>query len=241
MRSLMLIDIDALLDTRTGALFEIDPVEAVNILNKGWRDRPSDTLDNYSDVISTKQYLDAYESRSKYTLSISRPTNILKIMAPEMLNMALSAGTPNSGVEDFCLIVNTYPYQFTEAEAEAIQQSVSETVGEGVPVRLVSYLPDSTRLSYLEMRGITDYITYDINGWLMREFGDITKAEEFISAPTVSIWGPSLMVADGAYTTMLSEEPDLSPKDDPWDFLKVALAPFVNLNWIDVGAISLLS
>ena len=237
----MLIDLDALLDTRTGVLFEIDPVEAVNILNKGWRDRGSDTLDNFSDVITTEQYLEAYEERSKYTLSISRPTNILKIMAPEMLNMVLSAGTPNTSVEDFCLIVNLFPYQLTDEEAESIQESVSETVGEGIPVRLASYLPESTRLSYLEMRGFTDYITYDLNGWLTREFGHIKTVEEFVGAPHISVWGPSLAVADGAHAKVLSEEPDLSDKDDPWDFLKVTFAPFVNINWIDVGAVSLIS
>lgn len=241
MKSLIMIDLDALLDTRTGTLFDIDPVEAVSILNKGWRERTSDTLDTFSDVITTEQYKAAYEQRSKYTLSISRPTNILKIIAPEFLKMVLHAGTPNSNTEDCCLVINVYPYNLTDDEALMIQTSIEETIGVDLPVRIVTYLPESTRLSYLEMRGFTDYITYDISGWLQREFGAVTKASDFISAPTISIWGPALMVEDNALTNVLSDEPNLSAKDDPWQFLKVTFAPFVNINWIKVGAISLLS
>lgn len=241
MNSRIMIDLDALLDTRTGVLFEIDEVEAVNILKKGWRERTSDTLDLYSDVITTKQYKEAYEQRSKYTLSVSRPTNILKIIAPEVLKMVLAAGTPNSSQEDFCLVVNVYPYVLTDDEAYMVQKSIEDTIGAEVPVRITSYLPDSTRLTYLEMRGFTDYVTYDMSGWLKREFNDITKAEEFVSAPSVSIWGPAFLIENNALTKALEDEPNLSSKDDPWQFLKVTFAPFVNLNWIKPEAISLLS
>lgn len=241
MKALMLIDLDAILDTRTGALFEINPEEAVKILNKGWADRHSDTLDKYSDVITTEMYLEAYSNRSEYTLSLSRPTNVLKRLAPEIRKLIVSSAKTNSRLDDYCLVINMHPYNLSDSVAKEIQLSVAESLGEFTPVRVVNYLPSSTRLSNLQMREFTDYITYDIRGWMEREFSHITKPEEFISVPEIAIWGPMLAMSDTAHLDLVTSEPMLSEKDDPWEFLKVTFGPFVNINWMEVSDFSILN
>lgn len=241
MKSLILIDLDALLDTRTGALFELDPEEAINILNKGWANRESDDLEEYSETITTRMFREAYNNRSKYTLSLSRPTNILKRLAPEIRKLIVTKSKANSRLTDYCLVINIYPYNLTDYEAKSIQLSVAETLGEHTPVRIANYLPDSTRLSNLQLREFSDYITYDIQGWIEREFSDITKPEDFISVPSIAIWGPKLARDTKGHQKLIEEEPDLSEKDDPWEFLKITFAPFVNLNWMEVSDFGILN
>lgn len=241
MKNLILIDLDSLLDTRTGVLFEIDETEAVNILNKGWINREADCLDKYSDVITTEQYKEAYENRSKYTLSLSRPTNVMLRLAPEIRKIIISGTKSNSRAKDYCLVINVHPYNLTDSEAKDIQTSVAETLGENTPVRIVDMLTESTRLSNLELREFTDYITYDIHGWIKREFSDVVKMEDFVSSPGISIWGPMLASSDNAHANLVETEPDLSEKDDPWEFLKITFAPFVSINWMAVNDFSLLN
>ena len=241
MKSLMLIDLDALLDTRTGVLFEIDPEEAIRILNAGWTTRDSDELEPYSNVITTEQFNEAYENRSKTTLANSRPTNVLKRLAPELKKLIINRAQTNSRLDDYCLVINLFPYNLSDDDAKQIQLAVAETLGENTPVRVVNYLPTSTSLSNLQMREFTDYITYDIQGWIEREFGGVKTASDFISVPEIAIWGPTLSKKKGAHEELISTEPELSEKDDPWEFLKVTFGPFVNLNWMEVSDFSLLN
>ena len=240
MKSLILIDLDAILDTRTGALFDIDPEEAVNILNKGWRTRASDTVEEYSDVITSEQFREAYNARSKYTLAGSRPSNMMKTLIPQIKKLMTSQSQANANLEDYCVVVNVYPYPLTDEECKAVQISVADTIGVMTPVRIVKYGPHEVTLGALEMLEFTDYITYDIRGWIEREFGDITKVEDFTAAPNISIWGPALAISHTAHQDVINDEPDLSEHDDPWEFLSVTFAPFVNLNWINVADVSLL-
>ena len=241
MKSLMLIDLDAILDTRTGVLFEINPEEAIQILQKGWTSRTSDELEPFSDIITTEMFNEAYENRSKFTLATSRPTNVLKRLAPELRKLIISSAKTNSRLDDYCLVINLYPYNLTDAEAKDIQAAIAETLGEHTPVRVTNYLPSSTTLSNLQLREFTDYITYDIQGWIEREFGGVVKTEDFISVPEIAIWGPSLAKKTDAHQTLINTEPGLSEKDDPWEFLKITFGPFVNLNWMEVSDFSLLN
>lgn len=241
MKTLMLIDLDAILDTRTGTLFEMDPEEAVRMLERGWATREADEPERYSDLITNETFKTAYEERSVMTLSHSRPTNILKRLAPELRKIIINSARTNSRMDDYCLVINLYPYAIDDETAKEIQLSVAETLGPDTPVRVVKYLPSSTSLSNLQLREFTDYITYDIRGWIEREFEGIKKPEDFISVPEIAIWGPMLARETGAHQALIEQEPDLSEKDDPWEFLKVTFGPFVNLNWMEVSDFGILN
>lgn len=240
MKSLMLIDLDAILDTRVACLFEIDPIEATKILDMDWRNRDSDDLTPYTSNITNEEFEYHYQNRTKVTLAQARPTNILKRLAPEIRKLIIATAKKNSRLEDYCLVVNTYPYLLNDNEAQDIQDAIAETLGENTPVRITNMLPHSTRLTNLQLRGYTDYITYDIHGWIQREFGDIKETSEFVSMPEIAIWGPALASESDAHRKLLEEETMLDEQDDPWEFLKVTFAPFVNINWVEVSDMSLI-
>lgn len=240
MKNTILVDLDCLLDTRVGTLFSLNPEEAQRILGRGFRNRLSDTVSQFSEVISDAAYKEAYENRSQYTLAQSRPTNLNSELIEQLKTMYLKINTPRENLTDYVIVVNLYPYQFSDVDAANLKFTLEEFLGNDTTVQLCNWLPSSCRLNYLSMRGITDYITYDIGGWIQMQFGGVTCEQDVESHPDISVWGPMFEAHHNAYTTLLSEEPDISDKDDPWEFLKVTLAPFVNLHWLEPRSLSLI-
>ena len=238
-KAMILVDLDALLDTRLGCIFNYDEAEAMSLLEQGFRERKSDTLDSFDTKITTEQYKELYENRGIDVLKVSRPTQLPIILCGEtarLLNIAVKGGSP---LEDYCVIINTHPYNLNELQIYEYVQAVKELLGEGVPVRAVSLTEESTKLVYLKMRDITDYITFDIRGWIEREFKDCEKAEDFVMEPNISVWGPQLLLSENALENVYSELPDLTEADNPFDMLKVIYAPFVNINWMSGSEFSL--
>lgn len=238
-KAMILVDLDALLDTRIGAIYNFDEKEALSLLEQGFRERTSDTMDGFDTYITTEQYKKLYEERGIDVLQVSRPTQLPIILCGEtarLLRIAVRGGSP---LEDYCVIINTYPYNLSELQVYEFVEAVKELLGEGVPVRAINLTEDSTKLVYLKMRDITDYITYDIRGWVEREFKDCEKPEDFILEPNISVWGPQLLISNNALENVYNELPDLTEADNPFDMLKVIYAPFVNINWMEVSEFGL--
>lgn len=238
-KAIILVDLDVVLDTRIGALFEIDPDEALSILDQGFRTRKADTLEQYKTNITTEQFKAAYENRGVGTLQVSRPTEMPTILCGETARLMMVAARGGEPLEDYCVVLNVYPYNLTEIQTYEMAQALTELLGKGVPVKAINLPADSSRLEYLKMRGITDYVTYDIKGWIEREFSHCTDPEDFVFEPQISIWGPKLLLSPDAYDNVRMSLPDLNDTDNPFDMLKVIYAPFVNINWLEVRDFSL--
>ena len=240
-KALIMIDLDAVLDTRVGALFDIDAVEALSILDHGFRDRKSDTLDGFKTTITNEQFHEAYENRGIHTLQVSRPTEMPAILCGETARLMMVASRGGEPLEDYCVILNVYPYVLSEIQTYEMAEALKELLGKGIPVRTINLPVGSSRLDYLKMRDITDYITYDIKGWIEREFQDCTNPEDFVFEPNISVWGPKLMISDTGLEKVRNELPDLNDNDNPFDILKVIYGPFVNINWMEVRDFSLVN
>ena len=109
-KAMILVDLDALLDTRIGAIYNFDEKEALSLLEQGFRERTSDTMDGFDTYITTEQYKKLYEERGIDVLQVSRPTQLPIILCGEtarLLRIAVRGGSP---LEDYCVIIITYPY-----------------------------------------------------------------------------------------------------------------------------------
>lgn len=238
-KTIILVDLDAILDTRVGALFDIDEDEALSIIDQGFRTRNSDSLESYNTTITTEQFQAAYENRGIRTLQVSRPTEMPAVLCGETARLMMMAVNGGGPLDDYCVILNIYPYNLNDLQTYEMAQALNELLGTEVPVRAINLPPVSTKLEYLKMRGITDYVTYDIKGWIEREFSDCVNPEDFVFEPNVSVWGPKLMLSPEALDKVRMELPDLNDNDNPFDILKVIYGPFVNINWMEVQDFSL--
>ncbi len=239
-KSIAMVDLDLLLDTRVGTLFKINPEEAKLILERGFRERISDTLDGYSDVIGTDEYIAAYEDRDVSTLVLSRPTRLLTEFVTEYRRLIFILSDNFTTLNDCCLIVNIHPYDLTDAELVAIKESIEYYLGDEIPVRIAKFDINSTQLSYLDMRGITDYMTYDVEAWMFMQFGNATKMEDFVSFPDITVWGSKFLTDKNSLKNLHLKEPGISEKDSPWDLATVTFAPFVKLQWLEPESVSLI-
>lgn len=239
-KSIAMVDLDLLLDTRVGTLFKINPEEAQRILDRGFRLRTSDTLELYSDIISTEEYIRAYEDRDVSTLTLSRPTKLLTDFVSEYRRLLFVLSDKFSTLNDCCLIVNIHPYDLNDEEAAGIKEAMEYYLGDEVPVRIARFNLESTQLSYLEMRGITDYMTYDLEAWMFMQFSNVKSEEDFVSFPDITIWGSKFLTSHDSLESLLNKEPNINPKDSPWELATVTFAPFVKLQWLLPESVSLL-
>ena len=239
-KSIVLVDLDCILDTRLGTITKLNDEESVNVLSNGWRTRTSQDICSVTTVIDKEEYVNTYADRNIETLMLSRPTNLLLSMADDFSSMMKLVGRGATPLSDVCLVINKYPYQTDEQTDLEIQRAVTEIVGSDVPVRIANYPEESVQLSYLNMRGITDYFTYDVFNWIKREFSNKETFEDLTLCPNIAVWGPKLLSHDNAVDELLKQETLIDEKDDPFDFAKVLLAPCVNLQWLDVFEMSII-
>lgn len=234
MKAITLIDLDALLDTRLGTLFSIDEDEANNILFNGWHQRLSDDLTEFDTIITNEEFKDAYDNREVETLKASRVTNIIKSLAMENKKLFVDLLSPNTPLEDYCIVINIYPYAIDLDTQYELGKAIAELMGGDPPIKFVDLLPDSTRLSYLEMHGFTDYITYDISGWMVREFNDCKNPEDFTHCPNITVWGPRLLTSKNSLNQVLKEHTEIDPRDSPFEICRVIFGACVKLEFLPV-------
>lgn len=242
MKSITLIDLDCLLDTRLGTLSTLneDAVRDLLLTNK-WHTRKSDDIGSYCKDVTTAEFKEAYEDRGKYTLSQSRVTNIVKTLAFENKKMLerMSAGT--EPLEDYGLVINSHPYNLTLEEELQIALSIKELMGGDPPIKFIRLLPESTRLTYLDLKGFTDYITYDIAGWIYREFNDCAKPEDFVSFPNITVWGPKLLQSEDSIKEVLKEHSEIDERDSPFDLTRVVFGSCVKLEFLPIEDFCIIS
>lgn len=242
MKSITLIDLDCLLDTRLGTLFNLNEEDASNLLlNNIWHTRESDDVGSYCKHITTEQFKQAYEDRSQYTLTQSRLTNIIKTLSFENKRMIQAIANGSDPLEDYGIVINTHPYNLSLDEEYDIGQALKEIMGGDPPIKFIRLLPESTRLTYLDLKGFTDYITYDISDWVVREFNDCEKPEDFVSCPNITIWGPKLQLRKDSLKNVLKEHTDIDERDSPFELTKVIFGSCVRLEFLPVEDFSIIS
>ena len=98
------------------------------LLTNKWHTRKSDDVGSYCKGVTTAEFKEAYEDRSKYTLSQSRVTNIVKTLAFENKKMLERMSSGTEPLEDYGLVINSHPYNLT-LEEEILSKKPYELSG----------------------------------------------------------------------------------------------------------------
>ena len=166
---IILVDLDAIFDTRLGTIARINPLAAAELVNgeafEKYQAREKDdwtTLTN--GVVSNEVFTQAYAKRDVDTLKASAVSNygtllqgIINDLENKMIHTPLV-----SKVE---LHINTYPYALNEAELDMLKLCASEYTGMMTDIKTVSYPPEILTPQLLD-KNYAVYITYNFNDWL---------------------------------------------------------------------------
>lgn len=183
----ILIDLDALLDTRLGILHQLNPAAAVAVMQESYYTRLSDDFETYSGgLVTNVEYRAAWANRDSSVIEHSRVTNMMILVESMFLTLASNLiNTPF--FHETKLTVNVWPYKLS-AEAEDMLLSCAQSIaGDLAKVGLVSMTPAELTPSWIKQE-LSALIIYDWEPWLVAQDEALIK----LPMPEVVLFIPAI-------------------------------------------------
>lgn len=230
-----LIDLDALLDTRLGAVSHFSNDHALKLLKEGWQGREMDSI-IWKDASFTEQEYKAYLGQGHVeTLMRSGPT-MLSEYIKELIHELLKE--PQIGVSDQThqFIINTYPYRLERDVLREIEEVIWEQFPFAVSVKTVRFGLNALEPLFLKEQGINFYYTYNLNAWIKKHVDLLNNCP----IPQISIVGPAIREHDYADLEGGDELKALAEKMSPFEAMTMSLCIYVNVDYVEPQWFSLI-
>ena len=181
----LLLELDALLDTRLSILGSMDPKRTATIMqDSSYTTRVIDRFPGFDN----KAFKEAYDNRTTKALAGAMRTDVFKILhdfITRVMNRNIVSPTP----VDTEIVVNSYPYKLTEKEQTIMALGLIKSLPLCPKVTFVDMPVNKLTPQYL--RGFGCVIMYNFNEWLT-EF----LAEDHLSAcpiPDTTFFVPAIL------------------------------------------------
>jgi hypothetical protein len=164
----IMVDLDALFDTRLAILDELDPLLSAYVLENGYFKREEDNFG----VCNFELFKKLYKARDLNTLAKSRITNVLSIVldfANDYIKQHGAKRTPN-------IYINTYPYRISSHACGDILKPLYNKTNGKANIHLVYTPPEELTVDVCK-KNLAYIIKYDFMDWLISlgKQGDILK------------------------------------------------------------------
>ena len=227
----ILVELDAILDTRLPVVATIDPDAAARlVVSPEYYHRQSD---NFSAItkIPHETYLKAYANRSDIHVQGSRVTNIV-LMLRELTKHLVELSIHEPTDEQLIIDVNLYPYKLDEF-VDGICAAVATPCSPTTIVNPVRFSPDQMSPGFLKKQ-YNAVILYNFDEW----FSKNSKAFESVQMPNVTVFAPALYRKD---LPELDEE-DMNHLNgkDPFALIEESHLFFLRLQFLDAKDYSIL-
>lgn len=211
----LLIDLDALFDTRLGTLIlnNYDDLVRIFVANK-YHIRLDDGFNN---MIDKDKFYENYAKRNKETLANSTLSLCIDIVK-DFVATTLKTDPVNPIVFYPKIYINTYPYQLTKEETDNIILGIYSHLKCKAQVETVSLDPSMLTIDFIN-QNLSVIIMYEYNKWLdtQTELGNFNKG----ACPQVTLIGPRLF---------FKETPKSATEvDKTFTILDNIAKPFINL------------
>ncbi|HWT40109.1 MAG TPA: hypothetical protein VN081_02455 [Dongiaceae bacterium] len=183
----VLIEIDALLDTRLGAIARLDPDAASKVFDD-FRYYTRETDDFLEVTGLTREVTDkAYKERDEETLAASLITPMIYQLAEIVKSIQVDFAVRRMS-QPFRVLINGYPYKdLRKDERTAICMAVKNHLNLDVPVEMVFMTPEEVSPSYIRAN-LSGMILYNFNAWMAANFNALEK----VAFPRVHVVAPRL-------------------------------------------------
>lgn len=221
-------ELDAVLDTRYGLLKKHYPevIEQISLIKYLSR-----TIDEFEGV-SYEAFSKLYAARGDDALEHAVMSNIHAIIATT-LHGAYADSVDLPLTNKPLLILNLWPYTFSESERANLLESFQLNYGAYATVTLVNIALAELTPDYVKEH--FDYlIMYNTNDWLSLH----NKAFETKRIPDKKLIAPALYQGHVPTSEELSS---LEGSLSPFEIIHKTLAPLIDLNFIDAEAFSVYS
>lgn len=181
----LLLELDALLDTRLSILGSLDPKRTAQIMqDTSYTTRVIDRFPGFDN----EAYQKAYDTRTSKSLGGAMRTDVIKILhdfITRVMNRNIVSPTP----VDTEIVLNVHPYQLSEKEQAFITLGLIRSMPLCPRVTIVNMPVEQLTPQYL--RGFGCVVIYNFNAWLTHFL-----SEDYLSAcpiPDTTLFVPAIL------------------------------------------------
>jgi hypothetical protein len=236
----VLIDLDALLDTRLGALSLSTGMDVAEILKCGYHDRTSDDMSVLDKRLDTVAFKKLYDHRNNTVMQNSMMTNLLDFLHTffkDIRHESLYA----ADIPEIIVTLNIYPYTLDDDARHMLVNAVSNHIGiykvNVVSLPLVSLIPDYIKANYRTV------FMYHFREWYLLHYKQLKDKK----IPQVGFYVPKLnadVATQEAHKKDIEQDKSLAsmPRDlEPFNTLTLLLIEYLSIQYLEVGYFSIFS
>lgn len=223
----LLLDLDALYDTRFGTLLLLNREAAIQVVRNGYQVREIDDFEKLSEgLITNAQFKEAYAKRDLDTLKKSIITGIPAVLIShiETLRERMERGV---NVERVSITINTWPYLLPGPVISAIVEGLGVLIPEycSISARRI----DPNKVGPQAFQAAYDgWCTYDFDSWLAKHHEELL----YRRANNLTVILPRLHIsAPEEYET---QEDEAMNKLDKPSLQAMVLEEFIHLEHLPV-------
>lgn len=230
MHQKVLVELDALLDTRRGVMFGLSIEAGKALLTPAYYDRPLDNFTEFQSIVSHEQYREAYAKRSVADLKNSKVTYMHFFLGELIRRLEQNHRFNRDSAETIEVIVNTYPYQLSDDEKQVLAIAVGTRLGVITPVT-TTYIPlDKLDIKFINNQEYTAVILYNFTEWAKHNLEDLENRPD--NAPGVTLFAPALFDADQPLPKPEDLVDEKGNEVDPFLMMASFLAEVIGLSFL---------
>lgn len=238
MKQGILVELDALLDTRIATLASLSKEAAIQALEGEYHTRPSDEFDHLQSIVTDEEYQEAYRNRTVDVLraSLITPMNfLLSEMVKRLEKVHVYAQTRAESVE---VTINVYPYQLTAEEMEDIAIAVYARTGYITPIKTISIPPQQQTIDWINREGYVTLIVYNFQEWADGVLAVLDKHPE--NAPGVTLLVPGLLKTVKGIPKPEEMVDGAGNQTNPFEATSMLLAEVIGIDFLPVELFSII-
>jgi hypothetical protein len=230
--SYVLVELDALLDTRLGALTQVAPAAAARLVtDRRYFTRQIDAFE-WEDL-DWAAFRRIYQARDAEAIFDSVMTEMTALL-PSILKKLVRVSETTPYLPGLAVELNVYPYQLDAFWREEIHKNVREYIPPDLDLRVVYYPPEQLTPAFLRGR-YSGMIIYDFARWFevqMRAFETVKLPRFTILAP--ALYQKAIPAPEDIYA------PDMIRKLTPFEIAETGLADCFQLELLEAHVFSII-
>lgn len=180
----MMVELDALLDTRLATLFHHHPEIAEDALANGYHRR---LIDKFG-TLSVEAFRELYQARTREIFQHAYTTPILQLIK-DFVEKTIKKSVNSPFLTKPKIILNTYPYELSDEEAKVFVDVLYTATNGNSDISVVHFSFDELSPRYVK-NNLNYWVMYDYMAWF--EYHSVNGKISKTTIPEVTLIAPAI-------------------------------------------------
>lgn len=238
MKHRLLIELDAILDTRLACLAIVNPSTAKKLVKDAkYYDRVSDEFHLLDETLDILAYRKLYSSRTADVLPGSRPTALNLLLTEHIRDLEMRLNRKDPDITSLAIDINIHPYQLTDEELYVMIPAIKELLGITVTCEYVKIPPDKLTTEFIRDNNWSVIYLYNFMEWDEAYLSKLTHPPKGV--PGVTMFIPELVKQVSDLDTDATIMPNTGRRLKPYNALSILLSETINIEPLDAKLFSI--